>query len=168
MLKPRTLWCMFLIYWTNGRFNIPLTNRVPPWEKPDEGRSRGRLTGAPHTHRQGLKPRNETQRVCFQSHDFMGVCVCVCAAVGSASPHGSLYRLKLMSWQWNSVSALGIGVTSSHWLVSLWYTCTGSETTDTWRRRRVPWAADHVFKASWRHGGIKWPPSLAFFHFKAL
>lgn len=45
-------------------------------------------------------------------------CVCVRARVcrqgHAVSLQGSLYRLKLMSWQWNSVSALGIGATSSH------------------------------------------------------
>ena len=47
-----------------------------------------------------------------RSHVVM--CVCVSAVAHAVSPHGSLYLLKLMSWQWNSVSALGIGATSSH------------------------------------------------------
>lgn len=46
-------------------------------------------------------------------------------------PHGSLYLLKLMSWQWNSVRALGIGVNSSHSLRSLWYTCTNNTEIQT-------------------------------------
>lgn len=56
----------------------------------------------------------------------MRACVMLCTvhyAGSPISPQGSLYRLKLMSWQWNSVRPRGIGATSSHWLRPLWNTC---------------------------------------------